>query len=345
MAFIEIDDHAREIIKERARKENETKPKQKIVPVEWFKIQAGEEATIRILPPWTADGFYAYSPYVQYNQHWNVGDKNGRVICPVKTAHSEDKRCYVCEQISALFDANSDDPKAKKMYAGKNFIYQIIDRADAIWDQYDPKIENHPELANSPKIKFMRMSFTGHRYITDIVSDAEYGNITSVSSGRDITIKRRGTGLNTEYTILPKPKQTSLFDDPSLIEATAGLLSNLEEHPFFRIPTYDETRAIYLGEEIKKNNSSEPAYGKQANSKKIHDFSQWVAFTKAPLEKEQLASKMNWTLEQIPPCYGQEPDHTDSDCTNCPINGYCIAKYKQLSDKFSTKESADEIPF
>jgi hypothetical protein len=56
-----------------------------------------------------------------------------------------------------------------------------------------------------------------HDQIYELVMDTdEYGEITDVEDGRDIILKRKGTGLDTEYDIKPAMEKTPLVADPKI---------------------------------------------------------------------------------------------------------------------------------
>ena len=348
MEFIEIDEQAQKALRDRKNREAPDKSKGgKKVPASWLTFKPDTEAVIRILPPWTDEGIHAYAPYIQINQHWDVGPDSKRVVCPAKTPHSTDQRCFICEQIGALFDTGdkADEKRARRMYAGRNFLYQVIDRNDAVWLSSDDKVSENPELIGLPKIKFMRLPWSAHRQVLDIVSEPDYGNITSVRQGRDMKIKRTGTGLSTEYAVLPSPKQTPLFDSEDQVRATATLINRLDEHPFFRIATYDETKAIWLGEEITAKPSNQLSSGSSKgflSAGKKDRYQDWVNAVKdgQPLDSNQLAAQKGYNVSDVPGCYAVEPDHEDKDCWDCIAKENCAAKYFQSHGKYSVKASA-----
>jgi len=351
--FIEIGAEQKKMLAERAKADAPNKTGGgvggKKIPIEFVKILPDTEVFVRLLPPWTTEGIYSYSPHIRINQHWNVGPNNKVVICPQHTPHSEHKECFVCEQCKALFGTGDkvDEDRARRMYAGKNFIYQVIERGDEFWADGEERIAEHPELAGKPKVKFMRLPYTAHKLIVDIVADPDWGDITSPSDGgRDIKVARTGSGINTQYGIVARPNKTPLFSDPELISATAALMNNLEEHPFFRAPSYDDTRALYMGEEVKKSGelgagSSGSGYGSQKSltegvggygSPDTTQYTQYDDWKTAvsrgeALDNAGLSAKMDWPVAKIPPCYGNNPNHRDKDCWECPVKKHCAPQF------------------
>lgn len=54
------------------------------------------------------------------------------------------------------------------------------------------------------------------------VTDEEYGDILDVNEGRDVTINKSGKGMDTEYTVVAKPKISPVFADEDEITELIG---------------------------------------------------------------------------------------------------------------------------
>ena len=332
-------------------------------PVVWLTFKNGEEFKVRILPPWTTEGKNAYSPYLKIYQHWDVGPEGRRVICPHMISNKT-LSCYICEQVEALLKTGdkNDERKAKKMRAGQSFIYQIIDRGDPVWLEREDAVKDFPQLIGRPKIKFMRLPYSGHSQILGYYNDAEYTNISHHLDGVDLKINRTGEGLNTEYGVKAARDNTPLFGtvgnpDWDMISMISEDMYNLDEHPFFRIATYDETCAIYLGEEVPKQ--SESKYVPQGAAPKTlppavkDDYATWVAEAQAvwidgkagvPRTVQGVAEAYGVSVSQVADCFGTEADHTIEGCWECPLHSPCACTYKHKTGKWSESESETQAP-
>lgn len=91
---------------------------------------------------------------------------------------------------------------------------------------------------------------TTNRELLNIMLDPDYGDITHPTTGRDITVEfipAANEGSYSKVTILPKPNQSVLTEDPALLSAIQNMPS-LEQ--ITEVPTYDELKVIlenYLG--------------------------------------------------------------------------------------------------
>ena len=84
------------------------------------------------------------------------------------------------------------------------------------------------------------------KQIIDIICDPDYGDITDFNTGRDITITKSGKGLNTEYSVLAKPKETIATDQYSEEELDEKL-PDLDS--MFVKKDEDELMALFNGED------------------------------------------------------------------------------------------------
>lgn len=92
----------------------------------------------------------------------------------------------------------------------------------------------------SEGVKFWGFSKTLFVQLLEIMSDSDYGDITDLDSGRDITVKFTPPAKEGEYgktTIIVKPKQTKATDDPELISKIESMVNIAEQ---FTCPTSEE---------------------------------------------------------------------------------------------------------
>lgn len=111
---------------------------------------------------------------------------------------------------------------------------------------------------------------TLQRSIEAIVRDEDWGN----PSGYDLVIRRKGTGMDTEYNVVPSPKSkldkeiAAAYEEErdSLAEEFAALFGDAEEEEEESIPTDDDE----LDEEDEEEEEEKkPALKKKAARKKV----------------------------------------------------------------------------
>jgi hypothetical protein len=331
------------------------KPKGFGNPTSWFKVENGVEYQIRILPPWTEEGDNAGLPYKKYYQHWNVGPDGKRVNCPAKMTEGAE-RCAICEEIEILkaSDLESDKKEAQRMRASRRYVYQVIDRDDPYWTSSDEAAVQKPELLGTPKIKFLSLGWNAHKSITDIFASADYGDVSDPFDGTDLTMRRTGTGNDTEYSIVARRKDSKLFEKDSDIEAVADALFNMDEEYNFRIPTFEDTHNTLLGLEAPKKGSGEDKSSRRALTGKLNSsvdpleavwkpiVSQGKVMSASELVDSGLYDNIS-SVSDIPGCYTEEPDPSDSSCIECILNAHCGVTFaKRFQKKWFGGPALDE---
>jgi hypothetical protein len=154
--------------------------------------------TIRILPEVGDMEFF----YQTVGKHNFPPDGKRSVYCPQFTSQGE-LDCPVCEVIDELKKAGD---KASKELAGmlglrKSYWMNVVDRAN---EDAGPQIY-------TPGVIVMGS-------ISSLILDPDYGDITDLAKGVDITIEREGTGRETKYEVRPKPRTSPLHADQDVIE-------------------------------------------------------------------------------------------------------------------------------
>jgi hypothetical protein len=155
---------------------------------------------IRILPE-VGDMDFFFQP-VGRHTFPTAGNDRRFVYCPKFTSEGE-LDCPVCEIVDDLYKAG--DVASKKM-AGelrvrKMFWMNIVNRED----------ESAGPLIFTPGVQVFSA-------ITNIIGDPEYGDIFDIDDGIDIVVKRTGTGLNTEYQVVPRRASTPLGNKSQIQE-------------------------------------------------------------------------------------------------------------------------------
>jgi hypothetical protein len=127
-------------------------------------------------------------------------DGKKHCYCPKFTSEGQ-LDCPVCDLTGDLWKGDkASKALAKELGLRKAFWMNIIVRGD---DKAGPKIF-------TPGVKI----FTA---IQSIISDPDYGDITDLADGLDITVERSGTGFETEYSVTPRRKSSPVSEDPNLI--------------------------------------------------------------------------------------------------------------------------------
>jgi hypothetical protein len=133
----------------------------------WFKPDSGD-TDIRIVP--TKDG----DPLKEMYFHYNVGDHRGGILCPKRNFGDN---CPICEFASALWREGSEnnDEESKKL-AKSLFVRQRYFSPVVIRDQEEEGI------------KVYGYGKKAYELLLGYILDPEYGDITDINEGTDITL-------------------------------------------------------------------------------------------------------------------------------------------------------------
>lgn len=180
----------------------------------WWKPNEGE-SIIRILPANTDDGNFAY----EQSQHFGfkVGGEKRAFPCMIALGHDY---CPACQLVAAYEDDVDDDVKGimRKLKPSRYFLMNVIDRS-----------------LSKPTVKMYSATPGAMRGILDILADADYGDITDPIKGRDVKIKKTGTGESTRYKILVRPNTSKIGLDDWVEQ-----LFDLKKEAYREIPTMKE---------------------------------------------------------------------------------------------------------
>lgn len=153
---------------------------------------------IRILPEVGEMQYF----FQEVGKHAFPPDGRRSVYCPNFTSNGE-LDCPVCELVDELRKAGDKASKnlASQLKLRKSYWMNVIDRSneDAGTQIYTPGVIVFGSLVG-------------------LINDPDYGLITSIDDGFDVTIERTGTGRDTEYEVRPKPRHTPLHEDPDIIK-------------------------------------------------------------------------------------------------------------------------------
>lgn len=190
-----------------------------------FRAQEGQNC-IRILPPtWRDEGDKLPSHYgLDVYIHRNVGIDRQTYLC-LKSMKGE--KCPICAMRLAL-EKEGDVKAAKALKVGKQVAMWIIDRDD---EKAGPQIYTMPQTLDT---EIADLSLTKKGIV----------NVVSKAHGHDITFKRVGSDIQTDYTrIVIEPDESPISEDDDVV---ADWLAFIKENPIPSVLNYYE--ADYLAD-------------------------------------------------------------------------------------------------
>lgn len=153
---------------------------------------------VRILPPFSDRGVW----YREISEYSFVSDGQRRTV----TAPTVDMNDPVAEKRQALLDAGGDAniKLAKDLKPRRKFLFNVL-----VWSA-PPGVE-----FKQGQVYVLKAGVTTKRALLDLDRDAQGGwaDITNPQQGVNLRITRKGTGLNTEYSVSPMPQRTDLAQD------------------------------------------------------------------------------------------------------------------------------------
>lgn len=168
---------------------------------QWDRLKPGKNVRRILWPKGSSESFFS-----EYLVHYGLGaDGHTAIACPKTWNRNES--CPVCDYVQSLRDSSSkEDQQAARRYRLSRRIYMnVLNRDDG---------SDEPVVLNTGS--------TVLKGILAIICDPDYGDITDPETGRDITITRSGQGMDTSYTVMPKPKE-SAASDLSVEQVEAGM--------------------------------------------------------------------------------------------------------------------------
>ena len=194
---------------------------------QWDKLQNGKNIR-RVLWP-KGDKDLCYS---EGSIHFGLGE-DGKTSLVCRKTLNPNSHCPVCDYINKLQQSKdlNDKKLADSLRARKRVYFNVIDR---------------DSISGQDEIKIMAVGTTVQKQIIAILCDPDYGDITDFDEGIDITIKRTGQLLNTEYTVLPKrdrtPASTTMTKE-QIEEAMPDL------DAFWVIPSVEDMEKVLYGDD------------------------------------------------------------------------------------------------
>jgi len=163
------------------------------------------------------------NPFIELFFHYDFGGKN--ILSP-KTFGEADPLIQFADQLRATGDRN-DWNLSKKLFPKMRTYVPVIVRGE-----------------EEEGVKFWGFGKTVYQELLAFFADPDYGDLTDLTSGRDITVefktaKELGKNFPETY-IRVKPNQTSATDDSKIMEL---IKDQIELPTLFKKHSYDELEA------------------------------------------------------------------------------------------------------
>tara|TARA_R100000697_G_C5434956_1_gene193767 strand:+ start:140 stop:886 length:747 start_codon:yes stop_codon:yes gene_type:complete len=216
-----------------------------------WKPEPGKQ-TIRIVP-------YQYNkdnPFQELYFHYNLGKKI--YLSPV-TFGKADPVVEFCEQLKS--SGNKED-------------WQMARKMEPKMRTYVPVIVRGQE---SEGVKFWGFGKTVYQELLSIIADPDYGDITDLMNGRDVTVEfiaAEGAGSFPKTSIRVKPNQTQATDNKDVASKITDGQKEITE--IFKEVSYDDLKQA-LQEWLdpqEANENTVPAAETAAEGKKVDDVNQ-----------------------------------------------------------------------
>lgn len=168
---------------------------------------------IRILPPWTAEGYNCNNFAREIYQHWlEIEGKRIPFTCPTKTPDLGGP-CALCDEVNRLRATNdpSDAETATEIRASQGYMSNVVDLDDPVFTQkdYDTVVASGDEPkfeVGDTKVQVFQYGSMIHKQLMDnfVLLNTD---LTDAVNGREVIINKTGKGrTGTKYnTIVGAP--------------------------------------------------------------------------------------------------------------------------------------------
>ena len=217
-----------------------------------WKPEPGKQ-TIRIVP-------YQYNkdnPFQELYFHYNLGKKI--YLSPV-TFGKADPVVEFCEQLKS--SGNKED-------------WQMARKMEPKMRTYVPIIVRGQE---SEGVKFWGFGKTVYQELLSIIADPDYGDITDLMNGRDVTVEfiaAEGAGSFPKTSIRVKPNQTQATDNKDVASKITDGQKEITE--IFKEVSYDDLKQAlqeWLDPQEEAHENTTPVAETAAEGKKVDDVNQ-----------------------------------------------------------------------
>jgi hypothetical protein len=219
-----------------------------------WKPEPGKQ-TIRIVP-------YQYNkdnPFLELYFHYDLGKK---IYLSPMTFGKADPVVEFCEQLKAT--GNKED-------------WQLARKMEPKMRTYVPVLVRGQEADG---VKYWGFGKTVYQELLSMIADPDYGDITDVTSGRDITIEftpAESAGTFPKTSIRVKPNQTAVTDNTDIAERVSSGQRDIME--VFKPVSYDVLKAALAEwlnpeDEDESLNDTTPTTKSVGNTKKVDNVNQ-----------------------------------------------------------------------
>ena len=202
----------------------------------WFRPDEGD-TDIRIIP--TSDG----DPLKEMSFHYNVGDHRGGILCPKRNFG---EACPICEFASSLWREGSDNNDEESKKLAKSLFVRTR--------YFSPVVVRGRE---DEGIKVYGYGKTAYELLLGYILDPEYGDVTDLTEGTDITLtytKPTKPGAYPQTSLKMRRNTSTLLEDT---EAIPALLDGMPDFDaLFERLTPEQVDAI-LDEQLAGDGSAE----------------------------------------------------------------------------------------
>jgi hypothetical protein len=187
----------------------------------FWKPQEGDQ-DIRIVP--TEDG----DPFKVYHFHYNLGESaRGGILCPQRQFG---ETCPICDFASKLWQEGTEESKkmAKGLFVRQRFFSPVVVRG---------------EEDNGPRI--WAYGKTIYEVILGLVLNPDYGDITDVDDGVDLTLSYavpKNKGAFPTSNLVPKRKSSPLMKNKTAIKQILEGIPGFDD--LFQKRSTEEVKAI-----------------------------------------------------------------------------------------------------
>ena len=197
---------------------------------DFYTLQEGRNA-IRFLPPLPGEK----SLWAVAYEHWVKPEGKDRAVkfaCCVQ-------RCPACKIFRKLDQSpNKQDQKAAWDYRKKKRVYARV------------IVRGHEDEG----VKILGFGKKIHEELKELLKETT--PFCHPERGYDIIIKRKGTGLNTDYKVVPSRDTTALTDDAAQAQEWFDLAKELDIHKLATPATVEEAEEMLYGGDDDEGESS-----------------------------------------------------------------------------------------
>ena len=189
-------------MKEKYQQLKEGPSNKKNDPLNW-KPEDGKQ-DIRIVCPEDGD------PFREVWVHYRIGDE-APFLCPKKNFGD---KCAVCDFAWSLYE-EGDTKSAKELLPASRYLSPIVVRGE-----------------ETPVVKIWNYSKTVYKSLMDYIFDPEYGDITDVSEGFDLTLAydaEAARNRQSATTLRPKRNPSALAESKEETQRIFDTMPNFQE--------------------------------------------------------------------------------------------------------------------